>query len=137
MKIAVRQLTHEPRSFREDVPAGSLDLETEIIKFREPIRVEIQVWRITNVVSVEMSLSGALYVPCGRCLEEVKIGLDRHLQLNYPVSPSDQTLDLGPDIREELILGYPLTPLCNTGCKGLCARCGKNLNEGGCSCATT
>ncbi len=35
---------------------------------------------------------------------------------------------------EEFMLALPLRPLCTNTCKGLCARCGINLNEGSCSC---
>jgi uncharacterized protein len=45
-----------------------------------------------------------------------------------------RTIDLGPDIREEIILDYPVKPLCKPDCKGLCPTCGKNLNEGQCNC---
>jgi uncharacterized protein len=137
MKIAVTQLTLEPRRFREDIPVKDLDVETDVIKFREPIRVDVRAQRITNAVSIDLSLGGAMDATCGRCLEEFTIELDRYIQLHYQVKPTDQALDLDGDIREEIILGYPMHPLCKAGCKGLCATCGKNLNEGGCSCATT
>jgi uncharacterized protein len=30
---------------------------------------------------------------------------------------------------------FPLRFLCHDDCKGLCQRCGKNLNEGECDCS--
>ncbi|MBI3356982.1 MAG: DUF177 domain-containing protein [Nitrospirae bacterium] len=44
-------------------------------------------------------------------------------------------LELAPMLREQLILVSPMHPLCTEECLGLCARCGKDLNEGPCSCA--
>ncbi len=44
-------------------------------------------------------------------------------------------LELAPMLREQLILASPMHPLCSEGCLGLCARCGKDLNEGPCHCA--
>lgn len=44
-------------------------------------------------------------------------------------------LELAPMLREQLILASPMHPLCAEGCQGLCARCGKDLNEGPCHCA--
>mgnify|MGYP003332858892 FL=1 len=44
-------------------------------------------------------------------------------------------LELAPMLREQLILAAPMHPLCKEDCLGLCARCGKNLNEGLCKCA--
>jgi uncharacterized protein len=44
-------------------------------------------------------------------------------------------LELAPMLREQLILSAPMHPLCKEDCFGLCARCGKNLNDGPCQCA--
>ncbi len=43
-------------------------------------------------------------------------------------------VDLAPMLREQLILSAPMHPLCKDECRGLCPRCGKDLNEGPCSC---
>jgi uncharacterized protein len=45
-------------------------------------------------------------------------------------------LELASMLREHMILSAPMQPLCNDDCLGLCAQCGKNLNEGPCHCAT-
>jgi uncharacterized protein len=44
-------------------------------------------------------------------------------------------LELASMLREHVILSAPMQPLCSDDCLGLCARCGKNLNEGPCQCA--
>ncbi len=43
-------------------------------------------------------------------------------------------LDLGARAWEELVLAQPSKMLCRETCKGLCATCGSNLNEGPCDC---
>jgi len=43
-------------------------------------------------------------------------------------------LDLAPMLREQVILVAPMHPLCKDDCAGLCAHCGKDLNEGPCQC---
>jgi len=43
-------------------------------------------------------------------------------------------LELASMLREHVILSAPMQPLCGDDCLGLCARCGKNLNEGPCHC---
>ncbi len=45
------------------------------------------------------------------------------------------SVDLTEDIREAIILAFPGYPVCRPDCKGLCSRCGKNLNRGACGCA--
>ena len=44
-------------------------------------------------------------------------------------------LDVSADVREDVLLEIPGFPLCDDGCKGLCAQCGRDLNEGPCGCA--
>lgn len=43
-------------------------------------------------------------------------------------------IELSPLLREHIILAAPMQPLCRENCAGLCARCGKDLNEGPCQC---
>lgn len=44
-----------------------------------------------------------------------------------------ETIDLGPIVREQLLLGLPaIEPLCQEACKGLCPVCGQDLNERDC-----
>ena len=42
--------------------------------------------------------------------------------------PEDGNIDLGPVVREYLMLEYPIKPLCKPDCQGLCTVCGENLN---------
>ncbi len=47
---------------------------------------------------------------------------------------SDNIIDLGEVFRQNIILSFPLKPLCFEDCLGLCQTCGKNLNENRCGC---
>ncbi|RKX30915.1 MAG: DUF177 domain-containing protein, partial [Verrucomicrobia bacterium] len=38
-------------------------------------------------------------------------------------------------LREALVLRIPIYPLCREDCRGLCPRCGANLNREQCTCA--
>ena len=46
----------------------------------------------------------------------------------------ERTLDLDELLRSDILLELPYKYLCSEDCKGLCASCGKNLNEGPCGC---
>ncbi|MBI2059916.1 MAG: DUF177 domain-containing protein [Nitrospirae bacterium] len=43
-------------------------------------------------------------------------------------------IDLDPMIEEHMNLAVPMRFLCREECKGLCPRCGANLNPGACGC---
>jgi len=48
--------------------------------------------------------------------------------------PGQAVIDIADDVRQTLLLAVPLKLLCSENCRGLCPTCGKNLNEGECSC---
>jgi len=137
VKIYVNQIPFEGVILTEDIAASALDLETEIIKFCGPVRIRADVSRITNAISARVTASVSLCASCSRCLEDIKIDFSKEIELNYPVEKNIQVIDLNPDIREEILLDYPMKPLCNPNCKGLCLKCGNKLNEGGCTCGST
>ena len=152
MKIDINKIPLEGLTLEEKVSPSALDLETDTVKLSGPIKIRAEVSRVTNAVTVGLSLSGSILLSCSRCLKEFNVALKKIPRLNYQVDKSEPIIDLDQDIREEIILDYPIKPLCNPDCKGLCPKCGKNLNpervdppihlkegsnEGGCSCAIT
>ena len=48
----------------------------------------------------------------------------------------DRKADLESLIYESALLELPSKHLCSEDCKGLCPKCGKDLNEGSCGCST-
>ena len=50
----------------------------------------------------------------------------------YPIT--DDTIDLGPLVRDAIVLELPMAPLCRPDCRGLCPLCGADLNESNCGC---
>ncbi|MBU0709254.1 MAG: DUF177 domain-containing protein [Candidatus Omnitrophica bacterium] len=134
MKIDINHIPFEGQTIEEEIVPSDLELETDLIKFRGNIKVKADLSKITNAVTANLNISGLIYANCSRCLEEFQMELAKNIKLNYPVSSSDTTIDLSQDIKDEIVLDYPMRPLCNSECKGLCIRCGKNLNEGSCNC---
>jgi uncharacterized protein len=50
----------------------------------------------------------------------------------YPIV--DDTIDLGPLVRDAIVLDLPAAPLCREDCQGLCPQCGADRNESECGC---
>ena len=46
----------------------------------------------------------------------------------------DGAVDLDELVREQILLALPTRSLCREDCKGLCPKCGADLNAGRCSC---
>ena len=137
MKIETRQIPSEGLGFREEINPRDLDLDTETVSFELPIIVELFAQRVTNTVIIRLNIAGTMSGVCSRCLAGFNIEINKKLDLNFPLDNSEKFIELDPDIREEIMVDYPMKPLCKSDCKGLCQKCGKNLNEGGCSCGTT
>lgn len=110
---------------------------------------------------VRGTLKGEVVVPCNRCAEDARLTIDSTFDSFEPFPEEDETdapkekekafdseaddlvvslVDGAPVINlagllwEEFVLALPVRPLCRPDCKGLCPDCGKNLNEGPCSC---
>ncbi len=84
---------------------------------------------------------------CRRCLAPVDVPLSESLGLIfvaeeesggdgdcYVVPRHAAALDLSEAVREELLLAIPQFVECRDDCKGLCPRCGADLNRGPCRC---
>lgn len=63
--------------------------------------------------------------------DEELIDLDD--QLYFP--PVEKEIDISKNIRDILHLEITMNAICNPGCKGMCLRCGINLNIGSCNCS--
>ncbi len=46
----------------------------------------------------------------------------------------DEMLDLAPLVHDAILTAQPMQNLCRPDCRGLCPRCGADLNEGDCGC---
>jgi uncharacterized protein len=98
--------------------------------------------------------AGDFEANCARCLEPVPLHLGKSFDLIYRPLGSDRRADevsiseaeteigyyqgegmeLSDSLREQVLLAVPIRFVCSEECKGICPRCGKSLNEGGCGC---
>ncbi len=137
MKIDTRKIPLEGLTLTEEFSPAELDLDTEVIKLSGPIKAKAVVSKSYDAVAVALTIEAPMLICCSRCLEEISSGFNKQFELHYAVDKLEPVIDLDPDIREEIILSYPINPLCDVGCKGLCPKCGYNLNQGGCNCGPT
>lgn len=98
---------------------------------------------------IKASGSITLQMQCDRCLSDIT----STLTLNFArevLSPDQVTeesageqlflreysLDIDDLINNEILLSLPTKVLCKQDCKGICMKCGQNLNLGECGCDT-
>ena len=103
-----------------------------------------QLESIPGGIMVTGSVNARWRGQCRRCAKSVGGDLSVAVRERYLESagPEDDEayplkgdlLDLGPAIRDAVVLELPLAPLCDEACRGLCEQCGADLNDGDCSC---
>ena len=158
MKLRVDDITAEAKELSFAEPAGEINriLEKEPLtefQVQEPIGVNVTYYRAGTELFFEGGLHASTSAICARCAEEFAAPSDRDFRfvlapkaigfdedknlrdedLEFSLYDGDQ-IDLSPLIREQFLLSLPTRPLCREDCRGLCPKCGVNLNHTQCAC---
>jgi uncharacterized protein len=163
MLITPLQLEHEPLIFSESIPPGALEYAPDVMQTgtmpvtgRADLLIENRGHR-EQVADIRLraAYKGDFELLCARCVEPVPTPLSGNFDLIFRPQAADAeageraiTLDeteigyyeesglsLEDVVREQVLLSLPTRTLCKEDCKGLCPRCGQNLNLQTCSCA--
>lgn len=150
----VSTLLREPTgSTREYQVDGSVLIDGEEPRHQQ-VAGSTTFLRTRDGVLVTSHLQGVQREQCSRCLREVEVPVQVELEEEFFASvdvhtgaalppPEDpeafridahQTLDLEEAVRQLWTTALPMQPLCRPDCRGLCPRCGQDLNQGACSC---
>lgn len=104
-----------------------------------------------RVLRIEGQAKLVIEIPCARCLEPVRREFDLSFQREADMKLSEEErleeldgcagikgtdLDVEELLRNEILIIWPIRVLCKDDCKGICSRCGANLNVQDCGCDT-
>lgn len=128
----------------------SLDLSSTAVggsfPFISPVRIAGTVTGREGFADIMFRAAFDFSIPCDRCAAQI----DRSIlySFSHTLVPSlenadddrlievrDSKLDLDALAREDILLELPTKFLCRPDCRGICPKCGKNLNEGPCGCS--
>ena len=120
---------------RGELGAEALDFGVwEQIRPEGALAYDLVCTRAGETLVAQGSLSLPCRCVCGRC------GGDFHARFSEPdfcesleIGGLEQ-VDLTDLAREGILLALPAYPVCSEDCKGVCQRCGQNLNAGPCAC---
>lgn len=154
MKILLHDIPQGHSTLEREVPAEDLDLR-EWFDPRGSVQVSLQVDRHGQQIAFRGGVHAEAAMNCARCLKSLPFAVEAELTVlaerRGADDPRDEEaleqegavlyhdgldLDLGPVIREAVILEVPQAVLCRPDCRGLCPRCGADRNRGPCSCKT-
>ena len=149
MRLELKQIIHVPGasvSFSDSVDLSDLQYGT-CFPVSEPVLIRGTVRNTADVLIMQGSITTCLHGICDRCTaaftQEVDIPVDVVLTEELSNEDSEDewvfpleagTADLEEIVRTVFVLNLSPKMLCKPDCKGLCCRCGKNLNDGPCNC---
>jgi uncharacterized protein len=133
-----------------------IESDDEIAGLTKPLQIIGQVTKKLVQVDIEGKISGEIELVCSRCLENAATNIENNFKVAFvtnefftaeteaelneedlDVSLYDgETIDLIELAREQMLLEVPTHFVCKLDCKGLCPKCGNNLNNQNCNCET-
>lgn len=136
MRVRISEIPEEGLTLSERFDPAQMDLETPDLRFAQPLQVTALFQKQQDILWVEVAVAGDTEEICGRCLARSPHPYRQEFQLDYAVQ--DRTdLDVTDDVRQEILLSVPVKFLCREDCRGLCPRCGADLNERSCEHASS
>jgi uncharacterized protein len=164
MRIRLEELAEGALSLKVNEPPESFPVLTEmadsgVCQFLGPLKAALRAQRVGDIVEIKGKVSTAVRMDCGRCLQPFEMLLESSFDLAYspkepvpePSGPDHEELELTAEdmgliyyqgeeinlkneIQEQVVLAFPLRTICKPACRGLCPKCGVDLNVAVCDC---
>ena len=106
------------------------------------VSLKVEFYRASETIYLRFFGSATVKTACDRCLADLELEMD--IDENYYLFPentpdvdyfySGEEIELDDFVRETLVMNMPGKVLCSEDCKGLCSKCGADLNLGDCGC---
>lgn len=122
------------------------------VRFPSPMKVKGEITNTAGYMRMTLTLSVDYETECARCLRPLSgcfsLNLEKTVATKELLGDLDEDrlddfaiiedgfLDMDEQLCEQLEMEFPARFLCWEDCKGLCPKCGKNLNDGPCGCDT-
>jgi len=149
LRISVEDIPEGVSTLELKCDAEEIDLEEEGISFAGPITARLELFKQGDKIYLKAELLIPIESQCAKCLTTVHEVVKGTFENQYRPLPketrdvmddigigyySDEYIDLSDDVKESFLLELPARVLCSEDCKGLCPKCGQNLNEVECNC---
>ncbi|MGN1050378.1 MAG: YceD family protein [Selenomonadaceae bacterium] len=139
----------EPVSFSFASDAESIGALSDTFSFEGEVLVKGTITYTGIAFRLEGSISCTKSFDCDRCLEHTiqqqELDFCENFKQGAEPEPSGEqsedvnyfdgdTVDILDLVRDNMLAAQPLNNICNADCRGLCLKCGANLNHGDCGC---
>ena len=146
MRLDLREIIEVPGgsvSFEDELSTDRLDFPA-VKAYKAPPHAAGRIFNEAGVLHLEGTLTAEMTCICDRCGAEFDSVKELPLEATIVEEESEEfpelfvldgnEVDLDEILETCLILDMETKFLCREDCKGLCSRCGKNLNLGPCGC---
>ncbi len=127
-----------------DLDLSDIDFSGEY-PIKTPAKIVGEIRNDTDIVTIDATITVLYSGNCDRCATPVEKQYQVSMEHTFVTELNDETNDefiLVPTMKfdleglatEDVLLFLPQKFLCSEDCKGICSRCGKNLNDGPCDC---
>lgn len=117
----------------------------ELFAFREPLHIKGTITNNTKSLELHARVTGVAKTHCARCTKELEVPVDFEvseviMQDNGHIADEDvivisgEEIDIYDIILNSFLMNVPGKYLCREDCRGLCIKCGADLNLGDCGC---
>ena len=134
MKIEIEKIRDKAISLEENIPAKDWDLDSSDVLFVNDIKLKCDFTEINGEIVVDGEVATDREVTCSRCLGKVFKTIKQDFTKSYNIKDLGESLDIDNDVREEVLLDFPMKVLCKPDCRGICSGCGGDLNSQECNC---
>lgn len=126
-----------------------LDLSDQVFNgskpFQKPVKVKGKVSNRAGIVEFDADVDLILDTMCDRCAKPIDYSFNLDVEHTLVASLNDENnddlllvdemmFDVDELITDDIFLNLPFKFLCKDDCKGLCPKCGSDLNSGNCKC---
>lgn len=148
MKISIQNLKQGISKYSDTI---SPDFVEEDYKENYPFNFQVSVLldKIEKDYRLKVDVKYKARFSCDRCLKDFEQDCELKQEQIYKIASvseitDEDTVNLAIDateidisdvLNEIVVINHPLKKLCSEDCKGLCVKCGADLNETKCQCA--
>ena len=149
MKIRITGLTPGHNEIEEVIEPSLVGLDGNT--FRSLVNVHIQAEKGTGKISLSLETDGLGSFICDRCGDDFQRETQGECELVFiqrdepfpdeapgddlrSYGPYQEYIDVSTDVHDAFMLSLSMKNLCDDDCKGLCSKCGVNLNHSECRC---
>lgn len=128
MEVLVCNIGESPVSVEDQISPKNWDLDSDEVKFVDSIYINAEFRKVGREILVDAHVDTKKEIECCRCLEVVIKEESNDFLFSYNVDDLGETLDIVNDVKEEILLNWPMKALCSENCKGLDPNTGEKIN---------